>query len=217
VTPGDGHLAHREPRLSGARQHLDVEGEAGRSQWGEETPSRRRREALQPALGVEAVGEVEPPQEPVVGATDHDPVPWGGHGDRAFGMGTSRAHHFVRTLLDATEAGLDVGRIAGQIGVGKGHGGPPTGQHPGPHRGALALVHTQLEDRNRQPEIGGDRLGDGGGVVVTAVVDQQDLGAGVVEARVGQRRQGRPDPGRLAVHGDDERPGRGHGQAIVGE
>jgi hypothetical protein len=114
----------------------------------------------------------------------------------------------VAAGLELGEAALDVVGADAQVGVHEDPGGAGGGQHPGPHRGALAPVLRQPQHPGiPDPQAVEHGLRLLGGAVGAAVVHQDQLEVGPAQARGGERLQRRLDARRLLVHRDDQRPG----------
>ncbi len=127
--------------------------------------------------------------------------------DVAVGVDPGRDDEVGLPCLDHLEAARDRLDGRGEVGVGERDRGPAGDRHTGGDCPTLAVVRTQSDDPSPELVIPDRLLGQIGGAVVAAVVDEHQLG--VASGQLG-RRQGADralDPRRLLVHRDDERAG----------
>jgi hypothetical protein len=127
VAPFDRDLDDRHPETFGARQHLDVEGEAGRHERLEQIRHDRGAERFQAALRVGARRETGRPQAEVEQPSTPAPPERLAYGDRRRGSGPRRECDVDTGLLDGCEHSLDLNGTGRQIGVDE-SGNCPTRQ-----------------------------------------------------------------------------------------
>src|SRR2546426_16062 len=207
VPPLDGHLLDPQAKVLGEQQELDVECEAGNGELLEQTKGGLAREHLEAALRVAEAGQAEEPEREVERLARELPQPGLSHWNDAGGHGPRRAHHLSAPALDRREALRDLRDAGREIGVGEGDHAARRGEHACAHGSSLALVALQAKDRRLQR--GGRKSGTGyrARVVVARVVDQDDVGARIVEGGGREGANGPPDARRLPIHRDDQRPG----------
>src|SRR5207302_699829 len=142
VRPVDGHLGDPVAVAARAQEKLHVEAEPGRLERGEERLGAGRAEGLESALGVGDLAEpgaahdgVEHPPRPPAMAPRPDT-------DRGIGE-RARPDDHVRAVGEGGLEPLELADRRGAVGVGEQPEVAVRGEHPGPHRRALAAVGRQ--------------------------------------------------------------------------
>jgi hypothetical protein len=205
VPPLDGELSYDHPVDLGPQQHLHVEREPARDQVPEQVQGGVTGEGLQPTLRVWQPREAEGPQQHVEQLPGQLAEGRLRHDDVAQRCASSGGHHVAAAHLQQVEAALDLRYARRQVGIGEGDEAAAGLQHARLDGRPLSLVAVQPQDAGFEAEPADSRFNDGGRAVVTAVVDEDELGTCLPQRRRGERGDGGLHPGGLPVHRDDER------------